>query len=112
MSNVSNCCCFDDVNVQPNFFKNSLALLHFNICSLHRNFHAVYYNFLQSLNFLPNVIRVGLNLNFEFESAHELLMNLNLTFAKSMNLNLAFSKSMNLNSKIKNKMNGSNQCHC
>ena len=45
--------------------------------------------------------RVGLNLNFEFESAHELLMNLNLnsTFAKSMklnsNLNLVFSKSMN-----------------
>ena len=30
--------------------------------------------------------RVGLNLNFEFESAHNLLMN--LTFAKSMNLNL------------------------
>ena len=48
-------------------------------------------------------IRFGLNLNFEleFESAHELLMNLNLnsTFAKSinLNLNLAFSKSMNLN---------------
>ena len=47
--------------------------------------------------------RVGLNLNFEFKSAHELLMNLNLsldsTFAKSMNLNLnlVFSKSMNLN---------------
>ena len=47
--------------------------------------------------------RVGLNLNFEFESAHELLINLNLnlnsTFAKSMNLNLNFdfSKSMNLN---------------
>ena len=70
--------------------------------------------------------RVGLNLNFEFESAHELLMNLNLnsTFAKSMNLNFDFSKSMNLNLvfsksmnlnlnmnlKIKNKMNGSNQC--
>ena len=47
--------------------------------------------------------RVGLNLNFEFESAHELLMNfnfnLNSTFAKPMNLNLnlVFSKSMNLN---------------
>ena len=49
---------------------------------------------------LINVVsRVGLNLNFEFESAHELLMNLNLnsTFAKSMNLNFDFSKSMNLN---------------
>ena len=56
--------------------------------------------------------RVGLNLNFEFESAHELLMNLNLTFAKSMNLNLVFFKSMNLNLKIKNKKNGSNQCPC
>ena len=52
---------------------------------------------------------VGLNLNFEFESAHELLMNLNLnsTFAKSMNLNLVFSKSMNLNSRIKTKLDGS-----
>ena len=41
----------------------------------------------------------------EFDSAHELLMNLNSTFAKSMNLNLnlVFSKSMNLNSKIKKK---------
>ena len=63
-------------------------------------------------------------LNFEFESAHEFLMNLNSTFTKSMNLNLVFSKSMNLNLtvnlvfsksmnlnlnlKIKNKMNGSN----
>ena len=58
--------------------------------------------------------RVGLNLNFEFQSAHEILMNLNSTFAKSMNFNfnLVFSKSMNLNLnlKIKNKMNGSNQC--
>ena len=43
--------------------------------------------------------RVGLNLNFEFESAYELLMNLNFVFSKSMNLNLnfVFSKSMNLN---------------
>ena len=59
-------------------------------------------------------------MNFEFVSAHELLMNLNPTFAKSMNLNwnsvfaksmnmnLVFLKSMNLNLKIKNKMNGSN----
>ena len=31
-----------------------------------------------------------LNLNFKFESAYELLMNLNSTFAKSMNLNLVF----------------------
>ena len=51
---------------------------------------------------LPHVTnRVGLNLNFELECAHELLMNLNLIFAKSMNLNLiltlVFSKSMNLN---------------
>ena len=53
-------------------------------------------------------------MNFEFESAHELLMNLSLAFAKSMNLNLnlVFSQLMNLNLnlKIKNKMNGSNQC--
>ena len=66
--------------------------------------------------------RVGLHLNFEFESAHEILMNLNSAFATSMNLNLGFSKSMNLNLvfsksmnlnlnlKIKNKVNGSNQC--
>ena len=59
-------------------------------------------------------------MNFEFVSAHELLMNLNLNptiaksmnsnsvFAKSMNMNLVFFKSMNLNLKIKNKMNGSN----
>ena len=67
------------------------------------------------------VIRVGLNLNFEFESSHELLMNLSLTFPKSMNLNLVFSnlnlnlvfsQSMNLNLEIKNKMNGSNQSCC
>ena len=44
--------------------------------------------------------RVGLNLNFEFEFAHELLMNLTLTFIKSMNLNLIFAKSMNLNLKV------------
>ena len=63
-------------------------------------------------------------MNLNFESAHELLMNLNLNstfaklmnlilvFSKSMNLNLVFSKLMNfnLNLKIKNKMNGSNQC--
>ena len=45
--------------------------------------------------------RVGLNSNFEFESAHELLMilNWNSTFAKPMNfnLNLVSVKSMNFN---------------
>ena len=45
--------------------------------------------------------RVGLNLDFESESAHEvwIKLNLNATFAKSINLNLnsVFSKSMNLN---------------
>ena len=46
--------------------------------------------------------RVGLNLNFEFESAHELLMNLNFVFSKSMNLNF----------KIRKKMNGSNPSWC
>ena len=44
-----------------------------------------------------------INLNFEFESAYELLMNLNLVFSKSMNLNLVFLKSINLNLKIKKK---------
>ena len=42
-----------------------------------------------------------MNLNFEFKSAHEFLMNLylNFVFSKLMNLNLnfVFSKSMNLN---------------
>ena len=53
------------------------------------------------------LIRVGLNLNFEFESAHELLMNLNFIFSKSMNLNLnfVFSTSMNLNILIKHSTN-------
>ena len=43
--------------------------------------------------------RVGLNLNFEFESAHKFLMNLNFVFSQSMylNLNFVFSKLMNLN---------------
>ena len=43
----------------------------------------------------------------EFESVHELLMNLNSTFTKSMNLLLIFAKSMNLNLKvlIKHSMN-------
>ena len=49
--------------------------------------------------------RVGLNLNFEFESAHEFLMNLNFVFSKSMNLNFVFSKSMNLNFIFSKSMN-------
>ena len=51
--------------------------------------------------------RVGLNSNFEFESAHEFLMNLNLNFvfSKSMNLNFVFSKSMNLNFVFSKSMN-------
>ena len=48
---------------------------------------------------------VGLKLNFEFESAHEILMNLNSIFAKPMNLNLVFSKSMNLNLVLSKSMN-------
>ena len=40
--------------------------------------------------------RVGLTLNFEFGSAHKLLMNLDATFAKSMNLNVLIKQSMNL----------------
>ena len=42
--------------------------------------------------------KVRLNLNYELESSHDLLMNLNLVFSKSMNLNL----------KIKKKMSASN----
>ena len=51
------------------------------------------------------VTRVGLN--FEFESAREFFMNLNLNFVfkKSMNLNFIFSKSMNLNILIKHLTN-------
>ena len=49
--------------------------------------------------------RVGLNLNFEFESAHELLMNLKFVFSNSMNLNFVFSKSMNLNFIFSKSMN-------
>ena len=49
--------------------------------------------------------RVGLNLNFEFESAHEFLTNWNLVFSKSMNLNFVFSKSMNLNFGFSTSMN-------
>ena len=45
-------------------------------------------------------IRAGLNMNFEFKSAHEFFINLTLklnsTFAKSINMNLFFSKSMNI----------------
>ena len=41
--------------------------------------------------------RVGLNSNFEFESAHEFSINLNLNFV--------FSKSMNLNIFIKQLTN-------
>ena len=47
--------------------------------------------------------RVGLNLNFE--SAHELLINLNFVFSNSMNLNFVFSKSMNLNFVFSKSMN-------
>ena len=45
------------------------------------------------------VTRVGLNLNFDFESVLEFFMNLKLNFdiSKSMNLNFAFSKSVNWN---------------
>ena len=49
--------------------------------------------------------RVGLKLNFEFESAHELCMNLNFVFSKSMILNFVFSKSINLNILIKHSTN-------
>ena len=51
--------------------------------------------------------RVGLNLNLEFESAHEFLMNLNFVFSKSMNQNFIFSKSMtwNLNFVFSTPMN-------
>ena len=55
VSNIGTCCYLDDVNVQPTFFENSLTLLHFNIRSLHKNFDAMY-NFLQSLDFLPDII--------------------------------------------------------
>ena len=40
------------------------------------------------------VAKVGLKLSFDFESAHKLVMNLNVDFQKSMNLNLDFAKSM------------------
>ena len=49
--------------------------------------------------------RVGLNLNFEFESAHEFLMNLNFVFSKSMNLNFISSQSINLNFVFSTSMN-------
>ena len=41
--------------------------------------------------------RVGLNLNFEFESAYKLVVNLNVDFQKSMNLNVDFCRLVNLN---------------
>ena len=40
---------------------------------------------------------LGLNLNFEIESLHKLVMNLNVDFQKSMNWNVDFLKSINLN---------------
>ena len=46
-----------------------------------------------------------MNLNFEFESAHKFLMNLNFVFSKAMNLNFVFSKSMNLNFVFSKSMN-------
>ena len=50
---------------------------------------------------------VGLNLNFEFETAHKFFMNLNFVSSKlinfNLNLNLIFLKSMNLNFKIRKK---------
>ena len=62
---------------------------------------------------------VGFNFEFEYESAHELLINLylNSTFAKSMNMNLnsISAMSMNLNVLIKHPKNliFSNQnLHC
>jgi len=42
-------------------------------------------------------VKVGLNLNFEFDSAQKFLMNLNFRFSKVLNLNFGFSKIMNLN---------------
>ena len=46
---------------------------------------------------VSRVYRVGLSWNFEFEYAHELLINLNFVFSKSVNLNFVFSQSLNLN---------------
>ena len=58
-------------------------------------------SFRRTMKITKVAFRVGLNLNFEFESTHKLLMNLKLnsTLAKSinLNLNLVFTKSMNLN---------------
>ena len=41
-----------------------------------------------SVIFVGSDYRVGLNLNYEFESAHEFFMNLNFVFSKSMNFDL------------------------
>ena len=58
------------------------------------------YSWIHALHY-----RVGLNLDFQFEFAQELFVNLNSTFAKSMNLNLIFAKSMNLNLIFAKSMN-------
>ena len=108
--------------------KTSRSIRSFSVAALICIILLVFVKFYLRSCFLTfaELCRVGLNLNFEFESAHELLMNLNLnsTSAKSMNLNLnsvfsksmslnlilVFSKSVNLNLNLKiKKMNGSNQ---
>ena len=47
--------------------------------------------------------RVGLNLNFEFESAHELLLNLNLTFKKINEFEFSFFKVNEFEFEFKNQ---------
>ena len=76
------------------------------------------------INLYPTVLNIkllpygfknsrGLNLNFKIESAHKLVMNLNLNvdFQKSINFNLGFAKSMklDLNSIVSRAINLKNE---
>ena len=74
---------------------------------MHINLHAAVFN-IELLPYEFNNSR-GLNLNFEIESAHKLVMNsnLNVDFQKSITLNLDFAKSMklDLNSFVSRAMN-------
>ena len=112
--------CSGDETVSNFGFKRLVLLVYYAPVMRNTHLRLVWCKLQNPLWILGVKSRFGMNLNFEFqfESAHELLinlnlvflkwMNLNLVFSKSMNLNLVFLKSMNLNLKIKKEMNGSN----
>ena len=83
---------FQKIKKKSNLFAFVKEYLRKNNFDLNQNF-----DFILIYKMLQNGLlsRVRLDLNFGFESAQELLMNLISTFAKSLNLNVLIKDLMN-----------------